>query len=183
MLMDEKNSESGWQYETSDSANTNDVPQTQNSFGGLKWTASEYVAHQKSTSWYAILGGASVLVCLIVYLVTRNWLSSAAILTVCVCIGVFAAREPREIPYEITSSGVKVGQRFFPYSQFKSFSVMQEGAIKCVWLRSLKKFAPTVAMYFAPDEEDKVVDNLSNFLPHEERQPDAIDRMSQRFRF
>lgn len=149
----------------------------------LQWTASEYVAHQKTIGWYLVFGGGSVLLALVIYFATRSLFSSFVVIIACVCIAVFGARQPRQIPYEIGYRGIKVADRVFPYSQFKSFSLVPEGAIYTIWLRSLKKFMPTVALYFAPEDAEKIIEALSHYLPHEDRQPDAIDRATQRFRF
>lgn len=186
-MEEQGNPESGWDYqptaETQVSGAAQEFSEPAPDFQPFTWSASEYVAHQKSASWFAILGVASAILGLIVYLATGSPLSTFVVVLVCLSIAVFAARKPQVIPYELGDHGVKVGPRFYPYAQFKSFSVVDEGAISCIWLRSLKKYQPTVAMYFAPEDENTIVDRLSFFLPHEERAPDAFDRVSQRFRF
>ena len=179
--MDNDDKTGNWQYQTDEA-----LPE-QGADAGLvqpiQWSASEYVGHEKSLGWYIIFGSASMIVGVLVYALTRSPFSAVAVLLACICLAVFGARQPSQIPYEIDGKGVRVGRRFFPYSQFKSFSLVPEGAIYTIWLRSLKKYMPTVALYFAPEDADKIIDALGQYLPHEERAPDAIDRVSQRFRF
>jgi hypothetical protein len=38
-------------------------------------------------------------------------------------------------------------------------------------------------MYFSPEEEKKIIDVVANFLPHEQRELDAVDRFSKKIRF
>ncbi|MDQ2973632.1 MAG: hypothetical protein M3Q79_04095 [bacterium] len=168
--------------QSSDAASDYGV-QPANTSDGMKWTASEYIAHQKTAGWFIALGAGSAVLGLIVFLATKSIFSALTIILVCLCIAVMGARKPQNIEYSLDERGVGVGEKGYPYSQFKSFSVVEEGAISCIWLRSLKRYQPTVAMYFAPEDEGRIIDYLSSFLPHEEREPDAFDRLSHRFRF
>lgn len=194
MLMnpDEQQSEpqTNWQYKTENPtpgyqgdefSRSQGVPLP--SIPAVEWTASEYVAHEKSANWYfSLFAGSSVLV-IAVFLVTRDLLASIVILLACSAIGVYAARKPSIKSYQINEKGIQIDDRFHPYLEFRSFSIVEEGAIDCVWIKPLKRFSPIVVMYFSPEDEQKIIDTLANFLPHEERQLDAIDRFSRRMRF
>lgn len=149
----------------------------------IEWTASEYVAHEKSTNWYMSLLGGSVFVIIVVFIVTRDYLASIVILLTCSAIAVYAARKPSTKSYRIDENGIRIGEKFHPYLEFRSFSVVEEGAIDSIWIKPLKRFAPVVVMYFSPEDEKKIIDTLANFLPHEERELDSIDRFSKRMRF
>jgi len=149
----------------------------------VEWTASEFVSHQKTGTWYIGLGAISAVVTILVFVVTRNILSGLVVAAACMALGVLGARKPETKSYKISADGVSIAGREFDYSMFKSFSVIEEGAINCIWLRPLKKFLPTVAMYYPPDQEDRIIMMLDNFLPQEDRQHDIIDRMSRRIRF
>jgi len=173
----------GWQQETEQqSAQANGgVPLPP--LEPVKWTASEYIASQKSSQWYILFGIGAALLTLVVYLVTQSLGSILVVIMVCIVICIFAARKPQTLPYELSEDGVHIGPRFFSYHMFKSFAVVDEEAISCIWLRPLKRFLPTVNMYFAPDDEDKIIKMLDNFLPQEDRTHDLVDRISRRFKF
>jgi hypothetical protein len=149
----------------------------------ISWTASEFVSHQKSASWYAGLGAVAAVVTLIVFLLTRNILSSFVVAFAFMSLGIFAARQPQTVTYTMNEDGITVGPRFFDYDMFKSFSLVQDGAVNCIWLRPLKKYAPTTVIYYPPEEEDRILDTLENFLPEEDRQHDTIDKLSRKIRF
>lgn len=149
----------------------------------ITWSASEFVSHQKTTLWYIGLGATSAVITLVVYAVTRNILSAIVVATAFMALGVLAARKPETKSFEISTSGVRVGAQGYPYSLFKSYSVVEDGAINCIWLRPLKRFMPTVAMYYSPDDEERIIMMLDNFLPQEDRQHDIVDRLSRRIRF
>jgi hypothetical protein len=149
----------------------------------VSWTASEFISHQKSSTWYIGLGAAAAVVTLIVFVVTGNIFSALVVAMAFMALGVFAARKPATIEYRISPDGIYAGQRLYPYNMFKSYSVVQDGAVNCIWLRPLKKLMPTVVMYYPSDDEDKILDTLDNFLAQEDREHDALDRFSRRIRF
>jgi hypothetical protein len=48
----------------------------------------------------------------------------------------------------------------------------------------MKRFMPYIPMYYAPDQEDAILDTLSQYLPFEaERRQDPIDRFMHKIRF
>ncbi len=149
----------------------------------VSWTASEFISHQKSSTWYIGLGGAAAVVTLVVFVITSNIFSALVVAMAFMSLGVFAARKPATIQYKISPDGVYAGEKLYPYGMFKSYSVVEDGAVNCIWLRPLKKLMPTVVMYYPPDEEDTILDTLDNFLAQEDREHDALDRFSRRIRF
>ena len=151
--------------------------------GSITWEASEYVAHEKPFSWYLALYGGSLVVTFVVYLLNRDILTAVAIMTVAFCAGFFASRQPGSKKYELSAKGLQVNGKLYRFADFRSFSVVEEGAIDSIWLKPLNRYVPALVMHFAPDDEDKIVEMLANYLPHEQRELDAIDRASRRLRF
>lgn len=151
--------------------------------GGVRWTASEFMAHQKNGGWYAILFGGAVVAAIIVYLLTKDKITTTMLLITAVLVAVVAARKPRTLTYELNDIGLQIDQKLYPYHDFKAFSVINEGAINSVMLLPLKRFAPSVTVYYDPKDEAAILDTLSDVLPYEERKQDPIDRFMQRIRF
>ncbi len=149
----------------------------------IEWSASEYISHPKNTSWYIGLGAAAAVMTIVIFVITHNLLSALVVAMACMAVGVFAARTPATKRYRLSEDGVQVDDKFFAYANFKSFSVMDEGAINCIWLRPIRRFLPTIAMYFAPVDEDRIAMMLENFLPEEDRTHDLIDRAVKKIRF
>jgi hypothetical protein len=150
---------------------------------GISWNASEYVTHQNGFSWYLMVILATVGLAAIIFFFTREWISSLVIIIMGIAFAAFSARQPRVQQYGVTDSGIQIGQKFYKFEQFKSFAVMHEGAMGFVSLLPLRRFLPPVAMYYAPDDEDKILDALSEHLPYEQRDHDAIDRLTRKIRF
>ncbi|HET7320738.1 MAG TPA: hypothetical protein VFI84_04105 [Candidatus Saccharimonadales bacterium] len=151
--------------------------------GSISWTASEFIAHDKSAGWYLMLGGATIALAAIIWLVTKDKISAGVVVFGAALFGIYAARKPRQLQYQLDSSGLTIGQRHFVYHDFRSFSVVPEGGINSIVLSPLKRFAPLTTIYYDPADEDKIVALLSDRLPVERRQKDLVDRLMWRIRF
>ena len=150
----------------------------------ISWTASEYISHQKDAGWYLILAGATAVVCALTYWISHGDLIS--IISIAVVGGLFgflAGKSPRSLQYAVDSQGITVGQKSYPYSQFKSFAVIHEGPLTSINLWPLQRFMPELSIYCPPDQEEKILDFLSEHLPNDQRAEHAIDRLMKRIRF
>lgn len=181
--------EAGWQFKTDaqqadeSTAEPETNPKSSN-VAPVSWTASEFIAHDKSPGWYMVLAITTVIVAAITYLVTRrDEISTGMVLIVGVFFGAIASRKPRELTYTVDDKGVQIGPKNYPYSLLRSFSVVQEAGLESIWLMPLKRFMPMLTIYFAPDDEQKIVNALSQHLPEENHQPDSVDRLMHKVRF
>lgn len=158
--------------------------QVQQSGDSVSWAASEYIAHQKNAGWWlgftAILSIAAVLI----YLITRDIFSVIIVVSVFGAAGYYAARKPVVQQYRITDEGVYIGDKLYHFSELKSFALVRQGAFSNIEFLPMKRFMPYIPMYYAPDQEDAIMDTLSQFLPFEsERRQDPIDRLMHKIRF
>lgn len=150
----------------------------------VEWTASEYLANPKSGGWFMLLALASIGTGVAVYFITGGSIvSSAVIVLTGLMFGIFSARQPEVLDYAIDNTGFHVGKRFYPYGSFKSFSVIHEGALGSISLMPLKRFMPPLVIHYDPNDEDKIANTLSNYLPYEEHKPDIVDSISRRLKF
>jgi len=159
------------------------VPEAPNSDSLIKWNASEFVDHQKSVGWFLpLLIGIFVASCLM-YLITRSILSTIVILLGGSAFVVFARQKPRTLSYTLGGTSITVGQRTYSYDDFRTFSILQEGALYSIFLEPIKRFMPPLSIYFAPEDGEKIFDVLAAHIPHQERQPDPVERLMRRIRF
>ena len=173
-------------FDASQASGARQFPQNQqdDSDGPIvSWTASEFIAHAKSAGWYATLIGVTVVVSAVLFLLTKDAISTAMVIIVAVLFGVMGARKPRELSYSLDEDGVVVGQKLYLYESFKSFSVIQEGGVESIWFMPMQRLMPGLTIYFAPDQGDQIMDILSEFLPFEPRDTDPIDKLMHRLRF
>ena len=157
--------------------------QPQDDFGSVAWTASEFIAHEKSKGWFVNLALVAFVITAFIYFVTRSIFSSVAILMGIILFGVFGARQPRQLTYQLDSTGLKIGEKWYGFQEFRSFSVIKEGAFSSIAFLPLKRFSPLISVYYAPADEEKILNILSNSLPYEDRKLDPVDSLMHRIRF
>jgi len=149
----------------------------------INWSASEYIAHEKAPSWFAGVAAVAARVAAALFVVTRELLASITVLVV-VFVGMFyAGRKPETRSYELSDKGLVVDGKHYSMTEFKSFSIVQEGAVESIWLESLGKFTPTIRLYFAPEDGQRIAGVLEQLLPYQQREIDAVEKASRRIRF
>jgi len=149
----------------------------------ITWTASEFIDHEKSLGWYLVLIAGSLVITALVYLITRDVLSTVIVALVAIIFASFAGHKPRTQQYGLSLQGLQIGIKTYGYQDFKTFSVIEEGAIASIVFMPLKRFMPPLTIYVAPDMEEQVVTYLSAFLPFEQRRADMVDSLMRRIRF
>lgn len=149
----------------------------------LSWTASEFVEHQKPQGWYLSVVIAAIVLSGVMYVLLRDMVTVIVVAIVAILFGIVGAKKPRTMSYTISVNGIQIGEKTFPYAGFKSFSVIEEGAVDSIQLMPLKRFAPPVSLYFPPEQEQEIFDTLAAYLPHEEKTHDPIDRLMKRLHF
>lgn len=179
--MQEGSSQVGWKYSAGASQQPSETHPSH--FEAVSWTASEYVSHDKSMGWFIRFGAVALLAIGFIYLLTRD-ITSVVLLTILgIVFAVFAGRKPEVLAYSIDNSGIQVGRKLYPINVFRSFSIIQEGAIRSILLMPLKRFMPAISVYYAPEDEAKIINALGDLLPHENRKQDPIDKLMLRIRF
>lgn len=149
----------------------------------VRWQASEFIDHQKSTVWFLLLVVGTMVLSGVVYLLTRDILATLVMIVAAVAFGLFARQKPRTLEYSVSSSAIKIGQRTYQYDEFRSFSVMQDGALFSIVLEPVKRFMPPLTIYFSEQDGEKIFDTLSQHLPHQERSLDFVDQIMKKIRF
>jgi len=158
-----------------------DPPKAQG--GSFSWSASEYIDHRQGFGWYATLALISAALAAGLYLLTKDYFATGTVIILGVIVGSFAARTPQQLDYELSSQGVKIGDKLRPYRVFKSFSIAQEGNLTSIGLIPVKRLMPQISIFFDPADEDEITDILGEHLPLEEHQVDNIERLARRLRF
>ena len=150
----------------------------------ISWTASEYIAYEKSASWYIILTVVAVVLSVLLYFLTSRSIISAIVPIVgAMMFAIYGRRPPQELDYQVANGVLFVGPKDFPLDSFRSFSVVSEGAFSSILFMPLKRFAPPLSIYYSPEDQDAIVEYLSSFLPIEDHRQDMIERLMHRIRF
>lgn len=149
----------------------------------VHWTASEYIAHDKPALWYVGFVFVAVIIGALIYLLTKEIVMVVVIMVAFVLFGVMATRHPRMRDYSLDGKGVHIGEKFYPYTRFKSYSLAAIEGHRSIDLMPMERFRPPITVYFSEEQEVMVLNKLSAILPYEERRMDSVDWLMHRLRF
>jgi hypothetical protein len=148
----------------------------------VTWDASEYIHRSKDFPWIAGFAGI-VVVILGISIFFQQWILVALVVIMAITMGVFAFRPPKVKHYTLSHQGLRIDDRMYHISDFRSFGVLAEDAFYSIVLIPIKRFMPAVTVYFAQEDGERIVDILSSHLPLEDLQPDPIDAIMRRLHF
>lgn len=145
-------------------------------FDEISWSAEEYVLRDKTAWWYVglvavalVLGGVSIWF--------DAWTFLAVVVLGVIALVVYTIRPPRIMSYALNNEGLHEGDKLYPYTDFKSFGILQEGGHFAIVLTPRKRFAPRVTVYFPEVQGEAIVDAFGARLPMEEVKFDMIDKL------
>ena len=85
-----------------------------------QWKVKEYQRYDRDRRWYIFMGTIGVLL-IIFALVTANYLFALLIVLFGVILFLSDMREPLEVPFAITNTGIIIGDKYYRYSELDSF--------------------------------------------------------------
>lgn len=148
----------------------------------LTWEADEYIHYDKDASWFAIFALGALVFSGLLFIYT-DWVNAAAIFILSMVTIYFARLKPRRLDYQLKKGRLMAGTKEYVFSDFQSFSLLEENGVESIYLLPRKRFSPALSLYVAHDIQEQVMDEISKFIPFERHEPDFVDRMLTRFRF
>lgn len=142
----------------------------------ISWEAEEYIVRDKTTWWY--VGLIAVGLALSAISVLLQWWSFLVVVILSVIsLIIYAMRPPRVLRYSLSNKGISEGDKLYPYADFKSFGILQEGNHFAIALTPIKRFSPRMMVYFPQAQGEEIVDAFGERLPMEEVKLDLLDKL------
>jgi len=184
-MQEDDNQEAGWTFKRESSAPTEYQPvgASHKPSSSVEWSASEYVANPRNASWFLGLIFLSFFASAVIYMISRDVISTIAILFLGLAVGIFSAHKPKVLDYTVDEKGIKIGHKHYAYSTFRSFSILGKAGFGSIYLMPLKRFMPPIEIHFSLVDQESIVSILGDYLPFEERKPDLVDNLFDRLRF
>lgn len=148
----------------------------------VQWQAAEYHHHEKNTPWFLVFGIVVVVLIAVAVFVIKSWTFAVLIPVMAVALAVFSRRPPRMMDYVLSSKGLYINDTLHNFSEFKGFGVIHDGDEYSVMLIPVRRFQPSVSVYFPEDAGESIVDMLGVRLPMQPLQLDAFDKIVRALR-
>jgi len=155
--------------------------------GEIAWTASESVEYQRKGGWYAVLiivtaiivGGAIILQ---IFFNVQLWSTALLALVIFIAIMIVSRKKPRDLKYRITTDGLYIEEKLYPWSNFRAFGIKNDGALWSISLIPTKRFAMDISMFIPSERGEEIVDALGIILPMEKISNNLIDGITRRLK-
>ena len=148
----------------------------------LRWQATEYISHERTGVWYAVLTLVVLVFIALAILVFDSITFAILIPVMLVSLVVYIRRPPSVLSYTISRKGLHVNDHLYTYDQFKAFGIVTHEESHSVVLLPRKRFQVSQTVYFPEEVGEPLVDMLASRLPMQEVKLDAIDRLLKKLR-
>ena len=148
----------------------------------VRWQATEYIQHERTGLWYIIFALVTAVLAVFALLVVRSVTFSILIPVMAAALFVYTRRPPAILNYVLSRKGLHVNDRLYPYSDFRSFSVVSHAGHHSALLVPRKRFQLGQTVYFSEQEGEAIVDMLAARLPMQQAKPDIYDQIISKLR-
>lgn len=152
---------------------------TQSIDEAVTWEAPEYLHKDKGALWFLGLGVITVALIVLDVLVIKSFLFSFSllILVMAAALVVYVYRPAALIHYVLSEQGLFINDTLHGFAEFKGFGVIHDGREFSVELIPVRRFRPSLAVYFPEERGEAIVDALGVRLPMQIIKPDFFDRI------
>lgn len=149
----------------------------------ITWEAPEHHHFEKSNDWFWVLGIVAISGALAAFFL-GNFLFAIVILIGAGSMALLANREPQVIKFSVTTRGIRLGERLYPYSTMESFCLDEENPLgPQLLLKSKRLYMPLLILPVPPDHIDDIDDLLIDRLPEEDLEEPFAHKVLEFFGF
>lgn len=125
----------------------------------------------------------ALLLAAVVYLLTKDTVSTIAIALAVVAFLYFANHKISSQSYRVRGDTVLIDRKSYQLHDFKSYSVSDADSPASIVLTPMKRFMPPITLFVPENILEPLEAHLADYLPFEQHQTDAIDALLHKLRF
>ena len=149
----------------------------------LRWEALEFQVHQRNWLWYVgylVVGG--VLVGYAIY--TRSILTVATFVVISIVAFVFAHQNPKTVTHELSQTGIRVGNSFYPYRNIRKFWIVYTRENKTLNLETTAYLNSQVSLQLGTEDPLPIREYLKAYISEDlDQEETLIDILARKIRF
>jgi hypothetical protein len=144
----------------------------------LSWSGETFDYAHKGFVWYLIAG--VIVLSIIGYLAwQQNWyLIGITVIISAVLFWYVATARPETVTYSITSFGIQVGERFYPFQDIHSYWMTYTPQVQKLNMVFNKKYMPALVIDISKADPTKIKVLLANRIPEQpNRTENLLDKI------
>ena len=140
----------------------------------VTWEAYAHHLNDKSNDWYWVVGIVSI--CLaFASMLLGNILLALLVVIAAGIIMMLAYKETLLVPYAVTTRGIRIDNKLYPYSTLESYYIAEEDEEEPMLLvKSERWLLPLLTIPLPPEYLDEVEELLAARLPEEPMEEPAL---------
>ena len=143
------------------------------------WETPEFVQYQKGKRWFVI--ALIIFIGLVIFAAfTKQWLMAAVIVLTGAVVFIFTQQKPKTVPFAVSQMGIIFGDRFYPFSEIKSFWVVYEPQVKTLNFELTRRLSTVLTVQLLDQDPLPIRKFLKKHLPEDKsRGEETSDRISR----
>lgn len=148
----------------------------------LAWQNQQQAGEHRTSQWYIIMGiiAAGSIVAAILL---QSWFFIPLGVLVPIALTKYGSKGADAHSYELTTFGVTVDGKHYPYDNYKSFFEIDNQGHPTFELVPLKRFATLLTLHGTPEVADDIVEILGSVLPESEPEGYLGESILKRLKF
>jgi hypothetical protein len=129
-----------------------------------QWTIQEYEQHKRGVLWYVLVISFGMFFVIFGF-VTNNFLFALIIILSAIILFIQSKQSSPQVDILIAELGIIVGQRFYPYSELKSFFIIyQPPEVKTLFIDTKNSIRPMLRIPILDQNPVDIRNDLLDFL-------------------
>ncbi|MCC7543671.1 hypothetical protein IT415_03110 [bacterium] len=148
----------------------------------LAWQNAQQSGQHRPTQWYIVMGVVAA-GSIIAAILLQSWFFIPLGILVPIALTKYGAKGTEAHSYELTTYGVVIDGKHYPYDSFKSFFGVENDGVPVFELVPLKRFSILVTLHGTHDVADDIAEILSSVLPESEPEGYLGESIFKRLKF
>ena len=155
-------------------------PEPFNIPNSIEWEAYEYEKHERGPYWILFPGGIAVLL-IVLGILAQSYFFIAFTILAFIVFMMYEKKGPQKLQFSVSSAGVGVGKRIYPFAELKSFWIFNRPDVKELSVETARKLTPYIRIPLGEADPEKIQQVLSQYLPETEHKEFATDQITRSF--
>ena len=143
----------------------------------VQWQAPEYIQEARSPWWYIVFWLITAVLMVVAAFVVKSITFAILVPVMAAALTMYSHRPPRLVSYVLSAKGLFINDQLHPFGEFRSFGVLQVDALPSLSLIPVRRFRPSVIVYFPAEMGETIVDFIGARIPMQDISLDAFDRI------
>lgn len=133
----------------------------------IQWESPEYIQKERSVDWFWAIGLISILGAAgAIYF--SNYMFAILILLSGAMFFILSIHTPKDVPYELSDSGLKTGDKKYSLKELKYFDIQTNKESTILLIQTTAKFMPLLSIIIEPSMEEEIERELSKVIEKQE---------------